>query len=172
MDHPEIILVLARAENGVIGKDGTMPWHIPADLRHFKQITKSRPMIMGRKTFESLPGMLEGRRHIVLTRNREWQPEEDDVEIVHTPEEALKCANAGHVCVIGGAEIYQMFLRLADRIELTEIHAKPKGDTVLEAFDAKIWQETSRVDHDATEKTPPFSFVSLQRKNPKEKVKI
>jgi len=169
MDHPEIILVVARADNGLIGKDGDMPWHIPADLRHFKQITKSRPMIMGRKTFESLPGILDGRRHIVLTRDTGWQPEEDDIEIVHTPEEALKRANAGHVCVIGGAEIYRLFLDMADRIELTEIHAKPKGDTTLEAFDTKIWREASRTDHEAGEKTPSYSFVSLERKPQKKK---
>ena len=82
MNHPEIILVLARAANGVIGKDGGMPWHVPADLRHFKQITKGRSMIMGRKTFDSLPGLLEGRRHIVLTRDTAW--EEEGAEVVHS----------------------------------------------------------------------------------------
>jgi dihydrofolate reductase len=167
MDHPEIILVLARATNGVIGKDGTMPWHIPADLRHFKQITKGRPMIMGRKTFESLPGMLEGRRHIVLTRDRQWAPDEDgndDVEIVYSPEDALKKARSGHVCVIGGAEIYELFLPNADRIELTEIMAKPEGDTVLAAFDEDIWTETRREDHAAEGDRPAFSFVTLTRK--------
>jgi dihydrofolate reductase len=86
MNHPEIVLVLARAANGVIGRDGGMPWHIPADLRHFKQITKGRPMIMGRKTFDSLPGLLDGRRHIVLTRDADW--EEDGAVVVHSVEEA------------------------------------------------------------------------------------
>ena len=87
MNHPEIVLVLARAANGTIGKDGGMPWHIPADLRHFKQVTKGSPMIMGRKTFDSLPGLLEGRRHIVLTRDHDW--EEEGAEVVHSVEEAL-----------------------------------------------------------------------------------
>jgi dihydrofolate reductase len=167
MDHPEIILVLARATNGVIGKDGSMPWHIPADLRHFKQVTKGRPMIMGRKTFDSLPGILEGRRHIVLTRDREWTPDEDggdDVEIVYSPEDALRKARSGHVCVIGGAEIYTLFLAKADRIELTEILANPEGDTILPAFDDKVWKEARREDYAAEGDQPAYSFVTLIRK--------
>jgi len=167
MDHPEIILVLARAENGVIGKDGDLPWRIPADLRHFKQTTKGRPMIMGRKTFDSLPGILEGRRHIVLTRDTGWEPDEDfgeEVEIVHSAEEALKHAHSGHVCVIGGAEIYKIFLPMADRIELTEIHAKPKGDTKMPAFDEKVWKEIKRETHSADDGRPGFSFVTLVKK--------
>jgi dihydrofolate reductase len=162
MNHPEIIMVLARAANGVIGADGTMPWHIPADLRHFKQVTKGRPMIMGRKTFDSLPGLLEGRRHIVLTRDADWA--EEGAEVAHSPEEALKLANAPHVCVIGGAEIYRLFLELADRIELTEIDAKPEGDTVLEAFDKKVWKEIAREKHAAENGAPAFAFVTLVRK--------
>ncbi len=164
MNRPEIILVVARAENGIIGKDGDMPWHIPADLRHFKQITKGRPMIMGRKTFESLPGLLDGRRHIVLTRDAGWQPEEDNVEIVYSPEEALKRANSGHVCVIGGAEIYRLFLHLADKVELTEIHLRPAGDTMIDPFDAAIWDETARTDFAAQATIPAHSFVTLRRK--------
>jgi dihydrofolate reductase len=162
MDHPEIILVLARATNGVIGIDGKLPWHIPADLRHFKQLTKGRPMIMGRKTFDSLPGLLEGRRHIVLTRDPAW--EEDGAEVAHSVEEALKLANGPHVCVIGGAEIYRLFLPLADRIELTEVALEPKGDTELEPFDKKHWKETAREKHKAEGDQPAFAFVTLQRK--------
>ncbi|HEV7233707.1 MAG TPA: dihydrofolate reductase [Sphingorhabdus sp.] len=162
MNHPEIILVLARAANGIIGKDGGMPWHIPADLRRFKQITKDRPMIMGRKTFDSLPGLLEGRRHIVLTRDTAW--EEEGAEVVHSVEEALKAANAPHVCVIGGAEIYKMFLPLADRIELTEIAAKPDGDTSMPAFDKAKWQEIAREAHAAEGGVPAHDFVTLLRR--------
>ncbi|MGL5838106.1 MAG: dihydrofolate reductase [Sphingorhabdus sp.] len=161
MDHPEIILVLARATNGVIGMEGKLPWRIPADMRHFKQLTKGRPMIMGRKTFDSLPGLLEGRRHIVLTRDNEW--EEEGAEIAHSPEEALRLANGPHVCVIGGAEIYRLFLEQADRIELTEVKAVPEGDTVLEAFDTKIWQEIAREAHPAENGMPAFDFVTLVR---------
>jgi dihydrofolate reductase len=161
MNHPEIILVVARADNGIIGADGGMPWRIPADLRHFKQITKGRPMIMGRKTFDSLPGLLDGRRHIVLTRDTGW--EEDGAEIAHSAGEALKKANGPHVCVIGGAEIYALFLPMADRIELTEIHTEPTGDTTIAAFDSKIWKETKRENHAAEGDAPAYSFVTLQR---------
>lgn len=162
MDHPVIIMVVARAENGVIGVDGDLPWRIPADLRHFKQITKGRPMIMGRKTFDSLPGLLEGRRHIVLTRDPDW--EEEGAEVAHTVEEALKLANGPHVCVIGGAEIYRLFLPYADRIEWTEVKASPQGDTVLEPFDSTIWREVMRVANPAENGQPAFDFVTLVRR--------
>lgn len=162
MNHPEIILVLARAANGVIGRDGDMPWHIPADLRHFKQITKGRPMIMGRKTFDSLPGLLEGRRHIVLTRDETW--EEEGAEVAHSVEEAVRLANAPHVCVIGGAEIYTLFLPLADRIELTEIDARPEGDTEMADFAAQDWDEIARESHAADGDVPAHDFVTLIRK--------
>ncbi len=162
MNHPEIILVLARAANGVIGRDGAMPWHIPADLRHFKQITKGRPMIMGRKTFDSLPGLLDGRRHIVLTRDTAW--DEEGAEVVHSVEEALKRANGPHVCVIGGAEIYALFLPLAHRIELTEIAATPDGDTWMPAFDDAQWEEVARDSHAAEGKVPAHDFVTLARR--------
>ncbi|MFM2410224.1 MAG: hypothetical protein RL481_1052 [Pseudomonadota bacterium] len=162
MNHPEIIMLLARAANGVIGANGKLPWHIPADLRHFKQLTKDRPMIMGRKTFDSLPGLLEGRRHIVLTRDTDWA--EEGAELAHSVEEALKLANGPHVCVIGGAEIYRLFLPLADRIELTEVALEPVGDTVMEAFDATVWKEAAREEHAAENGQPAFAFVTLLRK--------
>ena len=165
MDRPEIILVLAKAANNIIGADGAMPWHIPADLRHFKQVTKGCPMIMGRKTFDSLPGLLPGRRHIVLTRDIDW--DEDGAEAVHSIEEALRVANGPHVYVIGGAEIYALFLPLADRIELTEIAASPDGDTVMPPFDASAWSETARDHHAAEAGVPAFDFVTLQRKGPR-----
>lgn len=162
MNRPEITLILARAANGVIGADGKMPWHLPADLRRFKQLTMGRPMIMGRKTFDSLPAILEGRRHIVLTRDRDWQ--EEGAEPVATVEEALKLANAPHVMVIGGAEIYQLFLPLADRIELTEVALAPAGDASIAAPGAPEWREIAREDHPAADGRPAFSFVTLARK--------
>ncbi len=165
MNHPEIVLVVARAQNGVIGANGDMPWRIPADLRHFKQLTKGRPMIMGRKTFDSLPGLLDGRRHIVITRDTAW--EEDGAEVVHSAAEALKRANGPHVCVIGGAEIYRLFLDQADKIELTEVHAEPEGDATLDAFDPNVWQETHRTEHTAEGVTPAYSFVTLVRRDAK-----
>lgn len=162
MNHPEIILVMARASNGVIGNKGGMPWHIPADLRHFKQVTKGRPMIMGRKTFDSLPGLLPGRRHIVLTRDETWT--EEGAEVVHSVDEALKVANGPHVCVIGGADIYALFLPLADRIELTEICARPDGDTIIAAPNPIEWREAARDSHAQAGEVPAHDFVTYLRK--------
>ena len=163
MNHPEITLILARAANGVSGADGKMPWHLPADLRRFKQLTMGRPMIMGRKTFDSLPAILEGRRHIVLTRDPDWQDE--GAEPVATIEEALKLANAPHVMVIGGAEIYRLFLPQADRIELTEVGLEPKGDAIIAYPDPAEWREVARDDHPADDAgRPAYSFVTFTRK--------
>lgn len=163
MNHPEITLILARAANGVIGANGRMPWYLPADLRRFKQLTMGRPMIMGRKTFDSLPAVLEGRRHIVLTRDADWQ--EEGAEPVASVEEALKLANAPHVMVIGGAEIYRLFLPLADRIELTEVAIEPQGDAMIDYPDPAHWREVAREDHPAGEGgRPAYSFVTLTRR--------
>jgi dihydrofolate reductase len=163
MNHPEITLILARAANGVIGVDGTMAWHIPADLRRFKRLTMDRPMIMGRKTFDSLPALLEGRRHIVLTRDAGWA--EEGAEVAHSVDQALRMANAPHVMVIGGAEIYRLFLPLADRIELTEVALAPEGDACIDAPDLAVWQETAREEHVPDDKgRPGFAFVTLVRR--------
>ena len=162
MNRPEITLILARAANGVIGADGKMAWHLPADLRRFKQLTMGRPMIMGRKTFDSLPAILEGRRHIVITRDPEWQDE--GAEPVGTIEEALKLANAPHVMVIGGAEIYRLFLPLADRIELTEVLAEVDGDVVMpDLRSSERWTEVASEDHQATSATPAWRTITLVR---------
>lgn len=156
----EIVLVVARAANGVIGKDGTLPWHIPADLKHFKALTIGKPMIMGRKTFESFPAPLPGRRHIVLTRDPHWQA--TGAQVARDTESALALAGEGEVMVIGGAEIYRLFLPLADRIELTEVHAEYTGDTLMPA-PGDDWREAARVEHDAADGRPPFAFVTLRR---------
>jgi dihydrofolate reductase len=161
MAAPEIVLVVARAENGVIGKDGALPWHLPADLKHFKRVTMGTPMIMGRKTFESLPGLLPGRRHIVLTRDRAWAA--DGAESAHTVQDALLKADADRVSVIGGAEIFELFGKLATSVELTEIHADAEGDTVMPPFQPANWREVSREQHAAADGRPPFSFVRLVR---------
>ena len=161
MNHPEIILILARADNGVIWLDGKLPWHLPADLRRFKQLTMGEPMIMGRKTFDSLPGLLPDRRHIVLTRNADWA--EDGAETTTTIEGAMRLANAPHVSVIGGAEIYRLFLPHADRIELTEVHLDSAGDTRLEPFD-DVWAEVARETHPAEGGRPAYDFVTLKRR--------
>ncbi|HMO77291.1 MAG TPA: dihydrofolate reductase [Sphingopyxis sp.] len=163
MNRPEITLVIARAANGVIGAKGKMPWHLPADLRRFKRLTMGRPMIMGRKTFDSLPAVLEGRRHIVLTRDTGWQ--EEGAEPAASVEDALRLANAPHVMVIGGAEIHSLFLPLADRIELTEVALTPAGDAVIAAPDPAQWREIAREDHPADEAgRPAYSFVTFVRR--------
>ncbi len=123
MDKPPITLIVARAQNGVIGRDGRLPWHLPADLKRFKALTIGSVMLMGRKTFDSLPGLLPGRRHIVLTRDRNWQA--PGAEVAHDAREALRLAGGDPVSVIGGADIFALFLPLADRIELTRRFASP-----------------------------------------------
>ena len=156
-----ITIVVARASNGVIGKDGTLPWSLPADLRHFKAVTTGTAMVMGRKTFDSLPRLLPGRRHIVLTRDANWSAE--GAETVHSVDEALALAGSGPLSVIGGAEIIALFLPRADAVELTEIHADVEGDTFLPAFDPAAWREASREDHASADGSPAFSFVRLVR---------
>lgn len=149
---------LARADNLVIGRDGQLPWRLPADLKRFKAHTMGRPMIMGRKTFDSFPAPLPGRRHIVLTRDRSWSAA--GAEAVHTPEAAL--AQAGEdAAVIGGAEVFALFLDRADRIELTEVHCAPEGDAWVPAFDG--WRESVREDFAADGDRPAYSFVTLLR---------
>jgi dihydrofolate reductase len=160
--HREVFLVVAVAANGVIGREGALPWHLPSDLRHFKALTTGKPMIMGRKTFESLPGLLPGRRHIVLTRDPAWA--EEGAEVARSPEEAIALANAPHIAVIGGAEIYRAFLPHADRIEWTEVQSEPEGDTRFPHFDRSEWTETARETHAADGRAPGFAFVTLLRK--------
>ena len=121
-----------------------------------------KPMIMGRKTFDSLPGLLPGRRHIVLTRDQDW--ESDGAEVVHDVDAAVKAANAPHIVVMGGADIYRLFLPRADRIELTEVHMDAEGDTLLDDFDLSEFDETARDFHDADNGKSAYSFVTLKRK--------
>ncbi len=149
-----ITLIVARADNGVIGKDGALPWHIPADLKRFKTLTMGKPMIMGRKTFESLPGLLPGRRHIVLTRG-DWTAQA--AEVANDVSKALALAG-DDAFVIGGAEIFALFEPYADVFELTEVHHDAKGDTRMPAPDPTIWIEAAREDHDG------YSFVTLKRR--------
>ncbi len=148
-----ITLIVARADNGVIGREGKLPWHLPADLKRFKALTMAKPMIMGRKTFESLPGLLPGRRHIVLTRG-DWLAEGAEVAL----DVASALALAGdEAFVIGGAEVFALFEPLADRWELTEVHADAEGDTTMLPPDQTSWREVAREDRDG------YSFVTLDR---------
>ena len=156
---PRITLILARADNGVIGRDGQLPWRLPADLRRFKALTMGKPMIMGRKTFDSFPSPLPGRRHIVLTRDAAWAA--PGAEPVASLDDALALAGPGEVMVIGGAEVFALFLPRADRIELTEVHLDVEGDVVVPPFAG--WHETAREGHPADGDRPAHDFVTLER---------
>ena len=162
---PGLFLVVARASNGVIGADGAMPWKLPGDLRHFRALTLDKTVVMGRKTFASLPGTLPRRRHVVITRDPEWSAE--GVDVAQDEDAALWIAGAGtagvEVAVIGGAEIYALFLPHAERIELTEIHAAIPGDTVVPPFDPAEWREVRRVPQEPAAGEPRYDFVTLER---------
>ena len=154
--HPEIVFYVARADNGVIGKDGALPWRLPEDLKRFKAMTMGKPMVMGRKTFESFPNLLVGRRHIVLTRDAGWS--RPGAEVAHDVDGAIALAgDAEEIAVIGGAEIYRLFLPHAHRIELTEVHRSPEGDTKMPPL-GEGWRVEKR-----ELGGPDFDFVTLVR---------
>lgn len=165
--RPAISFVLARADNGVIGRDNALPWHLPADLKHFKRLTVGKPVVMGRKTFESIGKPLSGRHNIVLTRDPDWRAE--GVTVVPNLAEAVAAAGldpktrAEEVMIVGGAAVYAEALPVATRIYLTEVHAAPEGDTILPPFDPARWRETAREDHPEEEGRPAYSFVTLER---------
>ena len=160
----KVVAILARADNGVIGRDGGLPWRISADLKRFKALTQGTAMIMGRKTFDSLGRLLPGRRHIVLTRDCNWTA--SGVEVAHDVSEALDLARNSDentaVSVIGGSDIFRLLLPHTTRIELTEVHGEIEGDTVVPPFGPE-WREVAREDHAAEGDTPAYSFVSLER---------
>ncbi|MFQ5625080.1 MAG: dihydrofolate reductase [Methyloligellaceae bacterium] len=166
---PHIVIVVARAENGVIGRDGQLPWKLSSDLKFFRQVTMNKPLIMGRKTFESIGKPLDGRDNIVITRNPEFIAE--GVVTAMSVDQAMKLARnrakqrgADEIAVIGGAQIYALALPLAERIYLTEVHAHPEGDTFFPEIDGAQWRETSRERHLASpENSADFSFVVLER---------
>jgi dihydrofolate reductase len=156
-----ITLVLAMAENGVIGKDGTIPWRIADDMKHFKALTLGKPVVMGRKTWDSLPRKpLPGRVNIVVTHQADWAA--DGAVRASSFDDALtQAGNAAEVMVIGGGEIYREALSSADRIELTQIHRAFEGDARF-AFDKNGWREIAREDH-ATPDGLAYSYVTLVR---------
>lgn len=168
--EPRLTLVVARAENGVIGKDGGMPWRLSSDLKRFRDLTMGKPLIMGRKTFESIGKPLDGRDNIVVSRNPDFSAE--GVIPARSFDEALsiarRCAGkrgAEEIAVIGGAQIYQLAMDRADRIELTEVHARPEGDTFFPDPDAGNWRESHRERRPATSRdSADYSFVTLDRR--------
>jgi dihydrofolate reductase len=159
-----VALVLAMADNGVIGNKGKIPWRIADDMRRFKRLTMGKPIVMGRKTWESLPKKpLPGRTNIVITRDRTFAP--PGAVVVYSLEEALARAEEegpDEIMIVGGAEIYQAVLPRADRIHLTEVRTHPDGDAHMPKFDASVWRETTREDH-TTEAGLRYSYVTLER---------
>jgi len=155
-----IMLIVARADDGTIGDKGALPWRLPADLKRFKALTMGKPMIMGRKTFTSLPGLLPGRRHIVLTRDAGWAA--PGAEVAHDVTGALALAGESDVAVIGGAEALALFEPLAHRFELTEVHGDYAGDTRL-PYPAAPWRETAREAYGAADGIPAYDFVTFVR---------
>lgn len=163
MSQRQVTFVVARARDGTIARGGQVPWRIREDLQRFVAHTRGTPMIMGRKTFESLPKLLPGRRHIVLTRNRAWSAE--GAEVAHTAEEALALAGEGDVTVIGGVDIFELFAPYATRFELTEVHEDTAGEVVME-YPGDEWVEVAREERDADGEWPAHSFVTLKRRSP------
>ena len=164
-------MIVAMAENRVIGRDNKLPWYLPNDLKYFKQVTMGKPILMGRKTYESIGKPLPGRTNIVITRNTSWQAE--GVKVVHSLDEALTLARSiaeidgqQELMVIGGDQIYQSALPQADRLYLTEVHAEVEGDAYFAEFDRDRWQEVGRERFEAEGPNPyDYSFVVLDRRS-------
>ncbi len=159
---PRIALVVATADNGVIGRGGTLPWYLPDDLRHFKAVTLGKPILMGRRTLESIGRALPGRRNLVLTHRDTGLP--DGVEIVSSIEAALRLVSeAGELCVIGGSTVYAQALPLASRLYLTRVHAAVPGDVSFE-WNEHDWLEIERREHPADARHAyAMSFITLER---------
>ena len=155
-------IVVAISENHVIGKDNQLLWHIPADLKHFKDITTGHTVIMGRKTYESVGKPLPRRRNIIITRQAITI---EGCEVVNSIETALSlCKDEAEVFIVGGAEIYKQAISLTDRIYLTIIHKEFEGDSFFPEINASEWKEVFREDHQPDEKNPlPYSFITLER---------
>ncbi|MCA9742733.1 MAG: type 3 dihydrofolate reductase [Deferribacteres bacterium] len=159
-----ISLIAAMDKNRLIGKDNGLPWRLPADLRHFKTITMGKPVIMGRKTHESIGFVLPGRHNIVVTHNQSYSA--DGCSVVHSFEQALQAAaNVDEVVVIGGATLYKSALAKADRLYLTFIEGEFNGDAYFPEFDISMWLEAERQDFQPDEKNlHAYSFVTYERK--------
>lgn len=157
-------LVVAVARNGVIGRDNALPWRLPADLAHFKRVTMGHPVVMGRRTYESIGKPLPGRRNIVVTHNRGF--EAPGCTVVGSLEEAWRAAgDAGEVCIIGGTTLFAETLPIADVIHLTEVEADVPGDTYFPAFDRREWDEKEVARHPADEKNGyPIRILELTRR--------
>jgi dihydrofolate reductase len=160
---PLICLVVAMARNHVIGRDNALPWRLPADLKHFKAVTWGKPILMGRRTFESIGRPLPGRTNLVLTRDRGWMAA--GVLVAHSLQEALECVrDEPELAGIGGAEVFQLLMPLATRIHLTRIDADIPGDTVFPPIDHSQWVQTDTRQFAADERNAfGMTFVTLER---------
>ena len=163
VEGPLVSLIVAMTDNGVIGRDNTMPWHLPDDLKRFRALTMGKPMLMGRRTFEAIGRPLPGRTNIVLTRDAHWRAE--GAVVVHSVDEALqRSGNVPELCAIGGADVFGLVMPMARRIDLTRIHADIPGDTVFPPIDPAQWREVERIEHGADERHAfPMTFVTLER---------
>ena len=168
----EIVLLVAVADNGVIGSAGAIPWRLKADQQRLKMMTLGKPIVMGRKTFVSLRRPLRGRTNIVVTRDANFRAAGAVVTTSFAEARAVALGDAlrrsaGEIAVIGGAEIYAQWMECADRLEITEVHARPAGDTAFAAIDAAVWQEVARVRNTAgSDDSADFSYVTYRRRKP------
>jgi dihydrofolate reductase len=166
----EIVLIVAVADNGVIGAGGAIPWRLKSDIQRFKAMTMGKPVVMGRKTFVSLRRPLPGRTNIVVTRDGKFRAPGAVVTTSSTEARAIAEADAlrrsaGEIAVIGGAEIYAQWMDIADRLEVTEVHARPEGDAYLAAHDPDEWEEIARVRNPAgSDDSADFSYVTYRRR--------
>lgn len=166
---PTLSAIVAMAENRIIGKDNTLIWHLPDDLKHFKATTMGKPIIMGRKSFESLPGMLPGRPHIVISRSQILAHESDQFHGVQSIEDAIELAstlNDEEILITGGGEIYTQTLPMLDKLYLTIVHKDYEGDTHFPKLNWDEWDVTDVVEHEANEEkdNPAFTIMTLERK--------
>ncbi len=159
-----ISLIVAASENDVIGCDGELPWQLPDDLKHFKQVTMGKPVVMGRKTWESLRRPLPGRQNVVITRQRHYTA--DGCDVVNYPAAALQATReADDIMIIGGGRVYEQFMRRAGRIYLTRVHATIDGDAYFPRLDAQ-WERTSAQHHPADARhRHEFTFETWERRN-------
>lgn len=170
--RPEVVFVVAVAENGVIGADGAIPWRMKSDMQRFKAMTLGKPVVMGRKTFLSLRRPLPGRTNIVLTRDPDYRAAGAVVTTSFDAAHAVATGDAlrrfaTEIAVIGGAEIYAQWMDRADRLEITEVHARPAGDTRLATIDAAAWEEVARVRNPAgPDDSADYSYVTYRRRKP------
>lgn len=156
-------IIVAMDEQGVIGVNGGLPWRLSSDMKHFKNITMGKPIVMGRKTHESIGKALPGRENIVITRDSDYKSE-DCIIFTNLDYAIDHCADEEEVFIIGGAQVYNQAIERADRIYLTEVHTSVEGDTYFLEFDRNHWKETNRESFDADEKNDfSFSFVVLEK---------